>query len=154
MFTGTRFLRQTVTASLVLLAAFGTSGALAAPTSLPPKRCAAGRYVVKGRALLEAGAPDGADAVVLTFPGEAEGTSPTLAVASGCPEAPVTLEAKKGGTRLHALLSGCAGVAGEIKFRGRIDASCRLMRGSLRARPAATGRGRTAAKRVRVRQRF
>src|SRR5262245_25035696 len=108
---------QTVTGSLVLLGTIlGTSGALAAPKPVPAKRCAAGRYVVKGRALLKAGTPDGADAVVLTVPGEADGAPPTLAVASGCPEAPVTLEMKKGGTRVRSVLTGCVGVAGDITF--------------------------------------
>src|SRR5262245_15776449 len=146
-----------VTGGLMLLGTvLGPRAALAAPAWVPAKPCAAGRYVVKGRAVLSAGAPDGTDAVVLTIPGDADGTSPTLAVASGCPEAPVTLEPKKGSTRVRAVLTGCTGVAGSVKFRARIDAGCRIMRGTLHALPTATGRvrGSAAARRVRVRKRF
>ncbi len=142
---------QAVGGSLVLLGAvLGSSHALAAPRPVAAKRCGPGRYVVKGRALLKAGAPNGEDAVTLRVPGEAEEAPPTIAVASGCPEAPVTLEPKKGGTRVRARLSGCTSVAGEIAFRGRIDASCRIMRGQLQVRRVV----RTAGKRGAVRRRF
>src|SRR5262249_52114812 len=79
------------------------------PQPRPARRCAGGRYVVKGRALIASDTPDGEDAVVLSIPGVAEGAAPAIAIASGCPEAPVTLETRKHGTRVKAVLTGCAG---------------------------------------------
>src|SRR4029453_12418760 len=129
---------QAATGVLVLLVGAPTwiGRGVAAPRPAEVGLCPTGTYVVKGRSLIRSGMRKGEDTVVLNLPGETEGALPALVVRSGCPEAPVTLEATKGGMRLSARLSGCTGVEGEIALRAKVDRTCTTMRGKLGAGPA------------------
>jgi Carboxypeptidase regulatory-like domain/Bacterial Ig domain len=121
---------------LLLGAPAGIGRGVAAQRPAAGRLCSSGTYVVKGRSLIRSAVPRGEDAVVLSMPGETEGAAPAVVVQSGCPEAPITLEATKGGTRLSARLSGCTGVDGEVVLRAKVDRTCRTMRGKLAAADA------------------
>jgi hypothetical protein len=103
--------------------------------------CADGTYAVKGKPLVGAELAKGEDSIVLAAPKDAEGTTLAVAVRSGCPESPVTMEPTQGGIRLSADLVGCTGATGTLALRAKIDASCRTMQGRL---TASSSRRRTA----------
>src|SRR4029453_418482 len=81
-------------ACVLLLGAPAAIGrGVAAQRPAAGRLCSSGTYVVKGRSLIRSAVPKGEDAVVLSMPGETEGAAPAVVVQSGCPEAPITLEA-------------------------------------------------------------
>jgi hypothetical protein len=76
--------------------------------------------------------------VVLETPGDAEGTGPEIAIASGCTETPVQLRGTVKGTRLSAIFTTCRSLGSPVRVRGKTDASCQTLTGTLKARRQKT----------------
>jgi RHS repeat-associated protein len=106
----------------VLLGADGR----AARQSPPP--CPGGRYLVAGAPIVRGAAPIVTDGVVI-------GTG-QIALDARCPVVQATLKGTKRGTTVRALWPACTGIAGKVRLKGRIDATCRTLTGKLVARKA------------------
>lgn len=91
--------------------------------------CPPGRYLVQDQAL--AGAPSGALPDVLVV-----GADGRAAIASGCPPHAVRGKPRRDGMALRVKwpAGACAGLRGNARLRGRLDAACTTFRGTLKAK--------------------